>query len=68
MRVKQALLGMLASMAAGAAIAILLAPEKEYKQCEKNDRNEKDLENRLKQKLDQRFDELLKAAAAASKK
>jgi gas vesicle protein len=67
MKVKKALLGMLASMAAGAAIAILLSPEQECERCEKRNKNEQDLEKRLKQKMDQGFDQLLKAVSSAKK-
>lgn len=60
-------MGMLASMAAGAAVAILLAPEKKESSWCEGGKKEQDLENRLKQKLDQRFDQLLKAVNASKK-
>jgi gas vesicle protein len=68
MRIKKALMGIFASMAAGAAVAILLAPEKkEGSRCEDAKKREQDLETRLKQKLDQRFDQLLKAVNSSKK-
>ncbi len=63
----KALLGVLAGIAAGAAIGILFAPEKGSDTRNKITKKGKDLTDALTNKLDQKFDELISTVSGKGK-
>jgi gas vesicle protein len=64
----KALLGVLAGIAAGAALGILFAPEKGSNTRKKMVKKGEDLANAINKKLDEKFDEVTNAIAGKSKK
>jgi gas vesicle protein len=66
MKTGRALLGVAAGLAAGAVLGMLFAPEKEI--IKNNSHETKDLGDELNKKIDEKFDELINAITAKSKK
>lgn len=64
----KAILGVLAGIAAGAALGILFAPEKGSNTRKNILKKGEDLANTLNKKLDEKFDEVMKAITGTSKK
>lgn len=64
----KALLGVLAGIAAGAAIGILLAPNKDDKFRKNISRKSSDLADAINEKIDEKFEEFLKTMSGKVKK
>jgi len=64
----KALLGILAGVAAGAAIGLLLAPEKGDRTRRNIVRKGEDLSDAINDKIDEKFDELLNSMTGKMKK
>jgi gas vesicle protein len=64
----KALLGVLAGIAAGAVIGVLLAPGKEDKLRKNISKKSEDLANAINDKIDDKFEELLKTISGKVKK
>jgi gas vesicle protein len=68
MRTGKALLGVLAGMAAGAALGLLFAPGKGSETCKKVSRKGEDLAEALNDRIDEKFDELMSAITGTTGK
>ncbi len=64
----KALLGVLAGIAAGAALGILIAPEKGSNTRKKISKKGEDLANTMNKKLDEKFDEVMNAITGKPRK
>jgi gas vesicle protein len=68
MRTGKALLGILAGIAAGAIIGMLLAPDKTDRLKKNISKKSADLADAINEKIDEKFEELLKRMSAKVKK
>lgn len=68
MTTSKALLGILAGIAAGTVIGILVAPEKGDKLRKNISRKSEDLADAINEKIDEKFEELLKTISGKVKK
>jgi len=68
MKTKKAVLGVLAGIAAGAVIGVLLAPEKGDRLRKKISRKSEDLADLINEKIDDKFDALLNTISGKVKK